>query len=152
MTDYTQLIPELKDWNNGQGIDPAYWIGCVGTFQFAVGYSALFWPSFVVFEGYVLREGFTVENLRAWEQQCGNNQRAIESVLNHLHIADTHYVGCPDISQERVIHLGRTLRDIYAAKLAWQFPDRSFTVSFDDSAQNELSDYELTFFQNERNV
>jgi len=152
MTDFAKLIPELKDWNNGDGISIESWICCSGNFQFAIGYSALFWPSFVEFEGYILREGFTIDGLRAWERQCGSDRRAVESVMNHLHIADTHYVGCPDINRERVVYLGRTLRDIYTVKLAWQFPARSFTVSFDDSDCDDLSDYQITFFQNDGNA
>ena len=152
MTDFANLIPELKDWHNGDGIDARSWIGCMGNFQLAIGYSALFWPSFVEFEGYVLRESFTVDGLRAWERQCGSDRKAIESVMNHLHIADTHYTGCPDINRDRVVYLGRTLRDIYTAKLAFQFPGRSFTVSFDDSDSDDLIDYQLTFFQNDRNA
>ena len=152
MIDYSKLIPELKDWNNGNGIDAQSWIGCSGTFQLAIGYSSIFWPTFVAFEGYVFREGFTIDGIRAWEQQCGTDRKAIESVMNHLHIADTHYSNCPDISRERVVYLGQTLRDIYIAKLAWQFPDRSFTVCFDDSERDNLTDYQLTFFQNDCNA
>jgi hypothetical protein len=39
------------------------------------------------------------------------------------------------------------LREIYEAKLAWQFPERRFSIIFDDSEQPELTDYEITFFQ-----
>ena len=152
MTDYSALIPELKDWSDGRGIDAESWIGCVGSFQHAIGYSTLFWPTFVEFEGYVLREGFTVDDLRACERAGGSDRRAIESVINHIHIADTHYSGCPDISRERVVFLGRILRETYTAKLAWQFPERSFTVHFDDSEFDNLTDYQLTFFQNDRNA
>ncbi len=149
MPDYAALIPELKDWNNGNGIDVEAWISCAGNFQLAIGYSTLFWPSFVPFEAYVLREGFTIDGLRAWERQCGSDRKAIESVMNHIHIANTHSSACTDISKERVVFLGRVLRDVYVAKLAWQFPDRSFTVHFNDSEVDDLSDYHLTFFQND---
>jgi hypothetical protein len=64
MTDYTKLIPELPDWNNGKGIDVESWIDCTGNFQLAVGYSTLFWPRFVEFEDCVLREGFSVDSYR----------------------------------------------------------------------------------------
>ena len=56
-TDFTALIPELPQWNDGAGIDAESWIGCVGNFELATGYSLIFWPGFVRFEGYVLREG-----------------------------------------------------------------------------------------------
>ncbi|HSA77298.1 MAG TPA: hypothetical protein VLG72_00365 [Nitrospirota bacterium] len=46
MSDFNKLIPELSDWNNGKGIDVVSWIGCVGDFQKAIGYSVMFWPHF----------------------------------------------------------------------------------------------------------
>jgi hypothetical protein len=146
MEDYSTLIPELKDWNNGNGIDVEAWIGCVGSFQLAIGYSTLFWPKFVEFEGYVFRESFSIEGLRQWERQ-GIDRRSIEAVMNHLHIADTHSTACEDISRERIVYLGRLLREIHQVKLQWQFPGRRFTVLFDDSHHEELTDYQLTFFQ-----
>ena len=38
-----------------------------------------------------------------------------------------------DITRERLLYLGRTLREIYHAKLAWQFPALRFVVQFDES-------------------
>ena len=51
MIDFNKLIPELKDWNNGKGIDIYSWIGCVGDFQKAIGYSVIFWPEFIEIDG-----------------------------------------------------------------------------------------------------
>jgi hypothetical protein len=147
MTDFNELIPEMRDWNNGAGIHVEAWVGCQGSFRLAVGYSSIFWPRFVEFERYVLREGFSVESLRGFERQCGGDRRQIEAVMNHLHIADIHHHGCEDITRERVVYLGRVLSEIYRAKLAWQFPSKRFEVHFDDSQAEHFTDYELTFVQ-----
>jgi hypothetical protein len=147
MTDYTKLIPELPDWNNGKGIDVEGWIGCSGNFQLAVGYSTLFWPRFVEFEGYILREGFFIESLRGFQRQCGDSRRSVEAVMNHLHIADIHDHDSQKFTAEHAVYLGRTLREIYQAKLAWQFPSRRFEVVFNESDEADLVDYEITFFQ-----
>jgi len=147
MTNFDQLIPEMRDWNNGAGIDVRAWIECSGSFQLAIGYSTLFWPEFVEFERYVLRAGFSVESLRGFERQCGGDRRRIEAVMNHLHIADIHHQGCEDITRERVVYLGQVLSEIYRAKLAWQFPAKRFEVHFDDSPAEHITDYELTFVQ-----
>ena len=80
MTNFDQLIPEMRDWNNGSGIDVRAWVGCEGSFRLAVGYSAIFWPEFVEFEGYVLRAGFSLESLRGFERQCDGDRRRIEAV------------------------------------------------------------------------
>ena len=36
MIDFNELIPEMRDWNNGAGIDVKSWIGCEGSFRMAV--------------------------------------------------------------------------------------------------------------------
>jgi len=147
MTDYTKLIPELPDWNNGKGIDVESWIGCSGNFQLSVGYSTLFWPRFVEFEGYVLREGFSIESLRGFQEQSSSSRRSSESVMNHLHIAAIHYHDLSHCTAEHALYLGRVLREIYEAKLAWQFPDRQFEVVFDESEREDVMAYEITFHQ-----
>ena len=147
MTNFDELIPEMREWNNGDGIDVAAWIGCTGNFQLAVGNSVIFWTRFVEFEGYDLREGFSLEILRDCETKCSRDRKAIEAVLNHLHIADIQYHGCEDISRERIVYLGRVLREIYEAKLAWQFPQRRFEVHLYEAETDDLLEYEITFFQ-----
>ena len=130
MTNLDTLIPEIREWNNGAGIDIGPWTGRLsGNFRLAIGYSTIFWPRFVEFEQYVLRDGFSVNSLRGFERQCEGDRKRIEGVMNHFHIADIHYHGCEDASRERVAYLGRILREIYQAKLAWQFPNKRFEVS-----------------------
>jgi hypothetical protein len=150
--DFNALIPELRDWNNGQGIDVESWIGCVGNFELAIGYSTVFWPRFIEFEGYVLREGFSEEALRGFESGCNASRSGVEALMNHLHISDIHHYGCPGATRERLVHLGHVLREIYATKLAWQFPDKSFVVFFDDSELEDLTEYQLTFYQQQANA
>ncbi|HYG64313.1 MAG TPA: hypothetical protein VEL74_17175 [Thermoanaerobaculia bacterium] len=149
MTDFDELIPEMREWNNGNGIDVGAWIGCSGNFQLAVGYSTIFWPRFVEFEGYVLRDGFSVDSLRGFQHRCAGDRKAVEAVMNHLHIADIQHYGCEDISRERIVYLGQVLREIYEAKLAWQFPQRRFEVHLYAPDTDDLLDYEITFFQTE---
>lgn len=40
--DFSDLILELPRWNNGDGIDAESWIGCVGNYELAIGYSLIF--------------------------------------------------------------------------------------------------------------
>lgn len=139
---------ELAAWNNGQGIDLESWIGYAGNFQLAVGYISTFWTKFVEFEGYILREGFSQESVRGFEENCAGNRKCVEAVLNHLHIADIQHYSCEDLSKDKIILLGDTLKEIYEAKLQWQFPNKPCKVSFhkpDDD--NDLLAYEITFWQ-----
>ncbi len=147
MTGYAKLVPCLLEWNNGQGIDIESWIGCSGNFQLAVGYSTLFWPRFVEFEGYILREGFSLESLRSFQQQSDPSRRGVEAVMNHVHIAAIHYHDCAECTTEHAVYLGRTLQEIYEAKLAWQFPHRRLEVVFDESEREDVMSYEITFYQ-----
>ena len=150
--DYSALIPELPRWNNGAGIDAEGWIGCTGNFELATGYSLIFWPSFVRFEGYVLREDFSEESLRGFEQQPNAGEvsvetlrASVEAVMNHLHIADIHCNVQPTEAQLR--YLGRVLKDIHEVKLHRDFPDFRFVVSFNDEPNLDLTDYQMTFWQ-----
>src|SRR5271169_4406486 len=90
MTNFDQLIPEMRDWNNGAGINVRGWLECSGSLELAIGYSTIFWPEFVEFEQYVLRSGFSVESLRGFERGRNGDRRSVEAVMNHLHIADIH--------------------------------------------------------------
>ena len=144
----SDMLPELAAWNNGTGVDLATWIACSRDFRMAVGYSTVFWPRFVLFEDYVLHEGFTPDSVRGFEQQHNTDKRAVEAVINHLHIADIQRHGCEDITEERLVFLGRTLREIHEAKLAWQFPDRPCEVSFYEPEDwTDLTAFQLTFWQ-----
>jgi hypothetical protein len=139
---------ELAEWNNGKGIDLESWVGCQGNFRLAVGYAAVFWPEFVEFDGYVLPVDFSEPSLRGFEIQQKGNRREVEAIMNHIHIADLQYVGCPDLTEDKAMVLGKILKEIYEAKLAWLFPRRpcrvEFLVPYDRA---DLMQYQVTFWQ-----
>ena len=41
--------------------------------------------------------------------------------MNHLHIADIHYSDQERASKDMILLLGNVLKEIYEAKLQWQF-------------------------------
>lgn len=137
---------ELAAWNNGAGIDLESWIGCEGRFSLAVGYASIFWPAFTLIEGYILPQGVSEGSLRSWEQG-GRSRQSIECLINHVHIADIHYGG-EDISIDKLLVIGNVLKEIYEAKLQWQFPDRPCTVElFIPNDPDDLTEYQLSFWQ-----
>jgi len=139
---------ELAAWNDGAGIDLDSWVGCEGNFRLAIGYASIFWPAFVEFEGLILRAGFGVDALRTFQRQEGIDRASVESVMNDLHLDGIQYIGCPDASPDKLLHLGRVLEQICAAKLQWHFPERPCRVSFHVPAdQTDLAAYEITFWQ-----
>ena len=144
---WDSLIPDLKGWNNGAGVDPETWVGCEGNFRLAAAYSLIFWPKFVEIEGMVFRDGMDLATVESWLASCSGDRKCVEATANHLHIIDIHYVGAPDASVERVVYLGEVLREIYSTKLAADFPGREFVVDFYEPPNKALQEYQLTFYQ-----
>ena len=146
-----EIPPSMKDelgaWNNGAGIGLEAWVGCEGRFALAVGYATIFWPEFVEFDGYILRKGFSEKSLRGSEKQEGSSRKSVEWLMNHLHLEDIQHLGCADISRDKLIFLGNLLKEIYQAKLQWQFPDRPCTVELHIPEGNDFEDYQLSFWQ-----
>lgn len=145
MDDFDKLIPELKLWNGGSGIDPESWVSHTGRFDLAVGYSLMFWPSFVEHKGYILSEGFSTDSLESFEQTPARSKASIEWVMNHIHVLDLHGHDTP--SEEQVRYLGRNFSEIHRVKLAHDFPEREFIVEFNDEPGLELIDYQFSFWQ-----
>jgi hypothetical protein len=139
---------ELAAWNNGKGISLEAWVGCEGNFSLAVGYASIFWPEFVEFKGYLLRKGFSETSLSGFESQKNSTRKSTEWAMNHLHIADIQHYGCKDISKDKIIIIGRILKEIYAIKLRSQFPDNPCVVEFYEPEDKEdLMEYQLSFWQ-----
>ena len=68
--------------------------------------------------------------------------------MNHIHLVDLHYRGCPDATSDKLLVLGTALKEIYEAKLKWQFPDRPCSVQlYVPEDAGALDEYELIFWQ-----
>lgn len=142
------MSAELKKWNNGDGIDLESWIACEGSFRFAVGYTTTFWPRFEKRGPYILREGTPEESIRSFEAQPNSTSASVETILNHLHLKDIHHAFCEDASSDKLVFLGNILKEIYEAKLAWQFPESAFEVDlFLPDDREDLWGYQITFRQ-----
>jgi hypothetical protein len=139
---------ELASWNNGAGIDLEGWISGSGNFELAIGYATLFWPRFVEIDGFIVREGVTRERLQEWAASPRVTRRGVEVMVNHFHLADLHMHATDAVSEDKLAVLGETLREIYAAKLAWQFPHSPCIVAFDrPEPGGDLVDFQITFWQ-----
>ena len=146
MSKPVDLLPELRNWNDGRGISPLDYLFCFARSDIAIAYIDLFWPEFVVFEEYVFRAGFDEDHVRSWQQVEKITRRNVEAAVNYIDISDLF----KNSSEERsdLLHareelMRSTLAEIYAAKLRRDFPDRSFEVSLDGDDE-ELA---LTFYQ-----
>ncbi|MNR24273.1 hypothetical protein D3C85_1413420 [compost metagenome] len=113
----------------------------------------MFWPEFVELEGYIVRAGTLESSIRSFEAREQIQRKTVELVINHLHIADIQYYGCDDISKDKLVILGNTLKEIYESKLKWQFPSKPCTVEFyipDDD--QDFQEYQISFWQNSNEV
>jgi hypothetical protein len=145
--DFSKLIPELSAWNDGAGISAEAWVGCVGSFELAVGYGRLFWPDFVEHEGCVFFADFSPDSYRGFMEYCKGDRQRVEAVMNHRHVFDYFSHSGGSATEEQVVYLGRVLRDVWQTKLARDFPGRRFIVRFDEGPFDDLGAYEVTFWQ-----
>ena len=135
--EFASLVPETKTWANGEPVSLDHWIWAVGSFEQMIAYGELFWPDFVEHDGCILRAGFAEENYRGFMQQTGGDKRAVEAVINHVHISDL--ISKPEgPSEEQAVYLGRLLQEMWQAKLEREFPGRAFTVRFDADDDDTL--------------
>jgi hypothetical protein len=145
-TDFNALIPEMRDWNNGKGIDIDSWIQCMANHKILVGCSRILWPSFVEHDGCILL-GDSVDEARyrGFLDSAKGDKTVTEATINHLHVL--HLFGTELPTRELVLYVGRLMKKIWQVKLNHDFPDRGITVSFPEEDDLELVDYEITFFQ-----
>lgn len=140
------LIPALEEWGDAE-IDLEDWVAHEGSYELAIGYSRVFWPRIIEFRGYILLERYANdEAIDPWEKSCNGNKVAVEALLNHIHPIDLQSNGSA-YNETQLIELGRTLKEIYQAKLAWSFPHYQFKVEFDDTPGLPAVDYQVTFWR-----
>lgn len=143
----SRLIPELAAWNNGDGVDLVSWIGCIGRYDHALGYAAIFWPDFEFYDGCIFLRHPDPKTYQDWMVRCNNDRTAVESMMNHRHIVDLFPNSEFPPTKEIVLHLGRLLKDLWTCKLAREFPDSRVTVEFAETASDDLLSYVITLFQ-----
>lgn len=144
--DFRALIPEMKDWNNGKGIDIEGWIQCRANHKILVGCSRILWPSFVEHDGCILLGDSVDEaNYQAFLKSANGNKRIVEATMNHQHVLHLFATDLP--TRELVLYVGRLMKEVWQVKLKNDFPDRNVKVYFPDEDDLELLDYEITFFQ-----
>jgi len=143
-----RLIPEAREFDWVGDLTPLVWLSFVGSVGQAIAHADLFWPAFVEHDGCVLKaDRLDPANFSAWMTSTSGNRRAVEAVINHTHVSDLFGERGAEATREQVVHLGRVLRDVWAAKLARDFPGRRFEVSFPEDGCEAVQDYEVSFYQ-----
>lgn len=146
-SDFASLIPELSEWNAGEGIEIGAWLSCVGNYEHAIAYARLFWPEFAVHEDCVLFADFAEASYQGFASQTRGSRKALESVMNHRHLLDLFPSAPTEPTRAQIVHLGRALKDMWSSKLRRDFPSREIVVTFREEGIEDLLDYQITFFQ-----
>ena len=142
-----RLMPEAQEYEWISDLDALGWLYHVGSLGHAIAYADLFWPSFLAHDGCIfLSHRFEKANYDSWLATTKGNRRAVETVINHVHILDLFMQRDPEPVREQVVYLGRLLREMWHAKLARDFPGQSIVVSFPEEAGDDLLGYEITCF------
>jgi len=144
--DFNALIPEMKNWNDGKGIDIDSWIQCMANHKVLVGCSRILWPSFVEHDGCILL-GDSVDEARyqGFLKSARGDRTVAEATMNHQHVLHLFATELP--TRALVLYVGRLMKEIWEVKLRHDFPNKKIKVVFPDGDDLELIDYELTFFQ-----
>jgi hypothetical protein len=125
--DFNQLIPEMKDWNNGKGIDIDSWIGSVASHKILVGCARILWPDFIEQEGCILLAS-QAPHYRGYFEKVHGDRKTAEATTNHIHILHLFDTELP--TRDLVLYVGRLLQEIWQVKLNHEFPDRKIKVCF----------------------
>jgi hypothetical protein len=142
-----ELIPELREWNEGGGISLADWANAVGRYDYAVAYASIFWPDFFLRDDCVFRLDPKGENYAAWMSELEGDRSKVEAMINHLHILDMFTSEGFEPTPQVVVQISRVLQDMWSCKLQRDFPERRFKVEIQDGKADDLLSYEITFFQ-----
>jgi hypothetical protein len=148
--DWNGLIPELKTWNPPQ--TPEGLAACEGRYPLAIGYLSLFWPEFVEYDGMVFRgEEVDEASLLSWLATTNGNKQSVEATLNHHHVLDIQHPGLwRDATEAQIKFIGQTLKEMWSAKLARDFPTKKFLVELVEGSSEKLEDYQVVFYQPKR--
>jgi len=131
-------IPQLDGWiADGGDFDPRTFLLSSVTIGEAAAMSLLLWPEFTEYRSCVfLRFLFDTQAIDKWFGELKGDGRAVESVVNHLHLWD---VFAPKTEPEYVLvsELAPKLGEMWMAALKRTFSSREFVVS----VTSEANDY-----------
>lgn len=144
---WSTLLPQLKEWNNGKGIEPDDWIAYIGEIEHAIGFSTIFWPEFVLFSDCIFIGDMDEYTFNKWYKHCKNDEKALECTVNHRHVADLFSTG-KETSKEQIKYIGYIIREMWEAKLSRDYPNRKIIVDLiEQNDDDDILGYILTVYQ-----
>ena len=137
-------LPSYRQWRaaNGDDLTILDFLAATVTAEIAIACTKLFWPDLIEHAGGVfLADGFAESVFDQWAAVLNGDIGAIERVMNHRHLTDL--LAHDEVPPAGLAYLGRTLAEMWAARLERRFPEHRFAVRCDlDEVSGEV---ELTF-------
>ncbi|WP_394613779.1 hypothetical protein JNUCC0626_28235 [Lentzea sp. JNUCC 0626] len=127
-------LPGLKDWL--VDTDPRTYLRANASVSDAAAFSLLFWPAFVEYRGGVFL-GLTFEpsGVDLWFDQLSGDVRAVEGVVNHLHLWDA-FSPEPGPESAFLSGLARQIAEMWQAALNLRMPGREFVFTVSDDPED----------------
>jgi hypothetical protein len=151
------LIPGIHGYLVPGPTDPETWSLCESNIKVAIGLTELFWPPFVEFDGLMFRGSDmdpcgpeTSKNIANWMKSFENDRAKVERMLNHIHLIDLLFErNNPTTPEqpEQMAYLASVLRDMWAAKLKLDYPDKDYIVELQITEPENLFDWLITFYR-----
>jgi hypothetical protein len=157
--DWAQLIPRLEGYLIPGPTSPEAYAFLESTLEVAIGFSEIFWPPFIEYDDMVFRGssetpicGEAVANIESWLTRFDGNRSEVERMINHEHLIDLFWERSRSGGNDQIAYLGRVVREMWAAKLKFDFPNRKFVVDLeidvpDENGVNAVGDWIVTFYQ-----
>ncbi|MET9411550.1 hypothetical protein ABZX90_38275 [Streptomyces sp. NPDC002935] len=128
-------LPQLTEWVvDKRGYSLQGFMAANVTVADATALMALYWPKFVEYQGCVfLGFKFSPEGVDRWLERLPGDLRAVESVVNHVHLWD-YFTLTSDAEYAALPELAADIAVIWQSAARQAFPEREFDISVSDSA------------------
>lgn len=130
-------LPQLSEWVTGDEADGYHIQGFMSahvTVAEAAALADLYWPNFVEYRDCVfLGFKFDRKSVDEWYVRLQGDVRAIESVVNHVHLWD-YFVITLQSEYEALPALAESIATMWRAAARTAFPDRELEVAMSDGS------------------
>jgi hypothetical protein len=126
-------IPDFDIWD---------YLSLRGDADLAAAFFKLFWPDFVEVSGCViLQHNYSPDNFTEWMERYSGDRRAVESMINHVHVWDLFLMSPKDVEYAHELYefLAGALMRGWKSALQHAFPDKHFVFTLRHGYGPEVS-------------
>jgi hypothetical protein len=143
----TSMLPTFREYKQlnetwSPGLDIWNFLNARADIELAASFTKLFWPDFIEVEGCVLlKRAYSPEAFHDWLERYGGDTRAVEALLNHVHIKDL-FLNPPkgkEHSEQLYEYLAEALIFGWKQILTSSYPDKQFVFTLRHGYGPEIS-------------